>query len=65
MPGRSRQAYRGDKRRKEEARKKRQEEKRARRQARTATGEKGPPIEAVRPEDQGLPPLEPPETPQA
>ncbi len=65
MPGRSRQAYRGDKRRKEEARKKRQEEKRARRQARSDTGEKGPPIEAVRPEDQGLPPLEPPEATKA
>lgn len=64
MPGRSRQAYRGDKRRKEEARKKRQEEKRARRQARSAAGEKGPPIEALPPEDQPTPPAQVPEAPK-
>lgn len=61
MPGRSRAFYRGDKRRKEEARKARQEEKRARRQARARSGEKGPPIEEL-PED--MRPLRPPEAPE-
>ena len=58
MPGRSRAFYRGDKRRKEEARKARQAEKRARRQARSATGEKGPPIEELPPELRPVSPAE-------
>lgn len=65
MAGRSRAAYRGDKRRKEEARKARQAAKRARRQNRATTGEKGPPIEALPPEEQPVSPAEQAETPPA
>ncbi len=61
MAGRSKAAYRGNKRRKEEARKARQSEKRTRRQARATTGEKGPPIEEL-PED--LRPVRPGESPE-
>ena len=56
MPGRSRTFYRSDKRRKEEARKARQAAKRERRQARSVTGEKGPPVEELPPELRPIPP---------
>jgi hypothetical protein len=58
MPGRFR-VYRGDKRRKEEARKAQQEAKRKRRLERAASGQSGPEIEEL-PEGGG-PPLEPTE----
>lgn len=65
MAGRSQAAYRGNKRRREEARKARQAEKRARRQARATSGEKGPPIEELPEELRPAPPRDTPEAPQA
>jgi hypothetical protein len=62
MPPRSRAAYRGEKRRKEEARKARQAAKRARRQDRVNTGEKGPPIEELPPELRPMTPSPPAES---